>query len=135
MGTTLPEIVMLAAGALDAMVYAVDGLDVDAARMRRNLDLLLGLPLAEAVQMALAPAFGRDVAHTIVGAASKTAAAQRRHLRDVLAADAHVSAVLDAAALDRLFDPAAYLGSTQEYIDRVLLATDPAVAQSETRST
>lgn len=117
---TLPEIVLLAGGALDAANYAIDGLDVDAARMRANLDLLHGLPMAEAVQMALAPALGRDVAHALVGEASKAASVQRRPLRDVLADDARVVAVLDASALDRLFDPAGYLGSTQAYIDAVL---------------
>lgn len=120
---SLPQILLLAAGALDATAHAIEGLDVDAARMRANLDLLRGLPLAEAVQMALAPALGRDVAHAIVSAASRAAAAQGRHLRDVLAGDARVTAVLDATALDALFDPAGYLGSTQRYIDAVLAAT------------
>ncbi len=118
---TLPEIVLLAGGALEASIYAIEGLDVDAARMRANLDLLHGLPMAEAVQMALAPTLGRDVAHTLVGTASKAAVAQGRHLRDVLADDPGVRAVLDEAALDRLFDPAGYLGSTRAYIDAVLL--------------
>jgi len=117
---TLPDILLLAAGALDATTYAIEGLTVDATRMRANLDLLHGLPLAEAVQMALAPALGRDVAHEIVGAAAKAAATAQRHLRDVLAEDARVGAVLDPAALDALFDPAGYLGVTQAYVDAVL---------------
>jgi 3-carboxy-cis,cis-muconate cycloisomerase len=117
---TLPEIAMLTAGALDAMIYAVEGLEVDAARMRANLDLLQGLLLAEAVQMALAPALGRDAAHSLVGAASKQAVAQRRPLHDILAADAKVCAVLDDAALARLFDPAGYLGAADFFIARVL---------------
>lgn len=117
---TLPEILLLAAGALDAAAYAIEGLAVDAGRMRANLDLLHGLPLAEAVQMALAPALGRDVAHEIVGKASKTAATRRRHLLDVLAEDAQVAAVLDSDTLAALFDPAGYLGSTLAYVDAVL---------------
>lgn len=122
---TLPEIVLLTAGALDAAAYAVEGLEVDAARMRANLDLLHGLALAEAVQMALAPTLGRDVAHQIVGAASRVAVAERRHLRDVLAADARVSAVLDGPALAALFDPARYLGATATLIDAVLAQPGP----------
>jgi 3-carboxy-cis,cis-muconate cycloisomerase len=45
------------------MADVVAGLEVDAARMRSNLELTQGQILAEAVQMALAPALGRDVAH------------------------------------------------------------------------
>jgi 3-carboxy-cis,cis-muconate cycloisomerase len=121
---TLPEIVLLAAGTLDAMAGAVAGLEVDTARMRANLDLTGGQLLAEAIQMALAPALGRDVAHARVADACRQASAQHRHLRAVLAADTTVAGVLDDAALEALFDPAGYLGSADLYIDRVLARID-----------
>lgn len=120
---TLPELVLLTAGALDAMVYAVQGLDVDEARMRANLDLLQGLLLAEAAQMALAPTLGRDVAHELVGKASRQAQAERRTLREVLAANPQARAVLDDAALDRVFAPEHYLGAADAFIDAVLART------------
>jgi len=72
------------------------------------------------VQMALAPKLGRDVAHSLVGAACKRALAEHRHLRDVLGDDPKVGAVLDAAALARLFEPTFYLGSADAFIERVL---------------
>src|SRR5439155_1227538 len=50
---TLPQIVQLAGGALVAMAEVVAGLSVDAARMRRNVDLTQGQLFAEALQMAL----------------------------------------------------------------------------------
>ena len=117
---TLPQIAMLTAGALDAMSRTVAGLDVDVQRMALNLDITQGQIMAEAVQMALAPALGRDVAHSLVGAACKRAAADRRHLRDVLRDEPKVRAVLDDAALARLFDPLSYLGSADAFIERVL---------------
>lgn len=117
---TLPEIALLTAGALDAMTNVVEGLELDVARMRANLELSQGRILAEAVQMALAPALGRDVAHEIVAAASKRASIERRHLRDVLADEPRVTAVLDGDALARLFDPRSYLGSCDAFIDRAL---------------
>ena len=117
---TLPQIAMLAAGALAAMTDVVSGLDVNAARMHANLDVTQGQILAEAVQMALAPALGRDVAHSLVAAACKRAAAERRHLRDVLSDLPQVRAILDHAALARLFDPQTYLGSTNVFVDRAL---------------
>ncbi|HEY1460664.1 MAG TPA: 3-carboxy-cis,cis-muconate cycloisomerase [Casimicrobiaceae bacterium] len=117
---TLPQIAMLTAGALDTMTHVVAGLDVDAQRMRENLDITHGQIMAEAVQMALAPKLGRDVAHSLVGAACKRALAEHRHLRDVLGDDPKVGAVLDPAALARLFDPTSYLGSADAFIERVL---------------
>jgi 3-carboxy-cis,cis-muconate cycloisomerase len=122
---TLPEIAMLAAGALDAMAGAVQGLDVDAARMRVNLDLTGGQLMAEAVQMSLAPALGRDVAHQLVARACKQALEQHRHLREVLDEDPQVGKVLDRTALHALFEPAAYLGATDTFIDRVLARHQP----------
>jgi 3-carboxy-cis,cis-muconate cycloisomerase len=119
---TLPEIVLLAAGALDTMVETVTSLDVDAARMRANLEQSKGQILAEAAQMALAPALGRDVAHRLVRDASAHALREGRHLKDVLASDPQVRAVIDDATLARLFDPGNYLGATNVFIDRVLAA-------------
>ncbi|HET9045673.1 MAG TPA: 3-carboxy-cis,cis-muconate cycloisomerase [Casimicrobiaceae bacterium] len=116
----LPEICMLAAGALDAMTGVVAGLDVDAAKMRANLDVSRGQIFAEAVQMALAPALGRDAAHALVGTLCKRAAAEGRHLRDAVRGEPQVRAILDDAALDAIFDPARYLGVADAFIDRAL---------------
>jgi len=117
---TLPQIAMLTAGSLDAMHDAIDGLEIDAARMRANLEQSQGQILAEAAQMALAPALGRDVAHDLVANASRRAAAERRHLRDVLGEDARVTAILDRDALARLFEPQSYLGVANAFIERAL---------------
>jgi 3-carboxy-cis,cis-muconate cycloisomerase len=117
---TLPEIVLLAAGALDAMANAVATLNVDIARMRANLDLTQGQLLAEAVQMALAPALGRDAAHALVADACRQASARSCHLQEILASDPKITGALDEAALERLFDPSAYLGTSDAFIDRVL---------------
>lgn len=117
---TLPQIAMLAGGALNAMADVMQGLDVDASRMRANLEITQGQILAEAVQMALAPALGRDVAHSLVAAACKRAVADRRHLREVLLDESKVRAVLDEATLKQLFEPLSYLGSADAFIERVL---------------
>ena len=119
---TLPQIAQLCGGAVVAMAEVVSGLTVDAARMRANIDLTQGQIFAEALQMALAPALGRDVAHELVGELCRRAAAEGLHVRDVVAADRQARAVLDDDALARLFDPVRYLGSSNAYIDRVLAA-------------
>ena len=117
---TLPEIALLTAGALAAMIEVVEGMDIDEQRMRANLELTRGLVFAEAVQTALAPALGRDAAHSLVAGACRRAVAEGRHLRDILESDADVARHLDAQALTRLFDPHGYLGSARAFTARAL---------------
>jgi 3-carboxy-cis,cis-muconate cycloisomerase len=117
---TLPEIALLTAGALAAMIDVVEGMEVDEQRMLANLELTHGLVYAEAVQSALAPVLGRDAAHSLVAGACRRAVAGRRHLRDILESDADVARHLDAQALARLFDPHGYLGSARAFIERAL---------------
>jgi 3-carboxy-cis,cis-muconate cycloisomerase len=121
---TLPSLMLVASGALAATVDIAEGLEVDVARMRRNLDATSGLIMAEAVSMALAEKVGKSDAHHLVEAASKKAIAGRKHLRDVLAGDRAVTAHLDDGALARLFDPMAYQGASQALIDRLLASLD-----------
>jgi 3-carboxy-cis,cis-muconate cycloisomerase len=117
---TLPEIVMLTAGSLAAMAEVAEGLMVDADRMRSNLELTQGLVFAESVQMALAPAMGREAAHTLVADACGRAIAAHTHLRDILAADAGVVQVLGRERVDALFDAHGYLGESAAFIERAL---------------
>ncbi|WGR91474.1 3-carboxy-cis,cis-muconate cycloisomerase [Bradyrhizobium sp. ISRA443] len=120
----LPTLMLVTSGALAAIVDLAEGLEVDAARMRANLDATGGLIMAEAVAMALAEKVGKSDAHHLIEAASKRAVAEKKHLRDVLSADARVAAHLDAAALARLFEPMAYQGASQALIDRLLASLD-----------
>src|SRR5262249_44458423 len=60
-------------------------LEVDAVRMRANLDRSGGLLLAERVTGALAPALGRLPAHDLVTAAAAEAVGSGRPFADVLA--------------------------------------------------
>lgn len=117
---TLPELCSLVSGALQQALLAVPGLQVDGARMRSNLDMTRGLLLAEAVSIALAQRIGRDTAHHLIEQCCRQAIAERRHLREVLGEHAEVCAQLSAAELDRLLDPAHYLGQAQRWVTRAL---------------
>jgi 3-carboxy-cis,cis-muconate cycloisomerase len=119
---TLPELAVLASGALRITLETIRGLDVDPERMRANLDLTRGLIMAEAVQMALGARIGRQQAHGLIERASKRAVAEGRHLKDALLAEPEVTAQLSAADLDRLLDPLTYTGTAQAMIDRALAA-------------
>jgi len=117
---TLPALMLVTSGALAAIVDLAEGLEVDTARMRVNLDATHGLIMAEAVTFALAETIGKSDAHHLIEAASKRAIAEKRHLRDVLTADAKVTAQLDAKRIAELFEPMAYQGASQALIDRLL---------------
>jgi len=121
---TLPALMLVTSGALAAIVDLAEGLEVDAARMRRNLDATHGLILAEAVTFALAEKIGKSDAHHLVEAASKKAIADKKHLRDVLTSDSQVTTHLDAKKLAALFEPMAYQGASQALIDRLLASLD-----------
>lgn len=121
---TLPTLLLVTSGALAAIVDIAEGLEVDAVRMRANLDATGGLIMAEAVTFALAEKIGKSEAHHLMEAASKKAVAGKKHLRDVLAKDPKVSAHLSAEKLTKLFEPMAYQGASQALIDRLLASLD-----------
>jgi 3-carboxy-cis,cis-muconate cycloisomerase len=117
---TLPTLMLVTSGALAAVVDIAEGLEVDVERMRANLDTTHGLIMAEAVTFALAEQIGKSDAHHLLEAASKTAIAEKKHLRDVLTADPRVATHLDAERIAGLFDPMSYQGVSQAMIDRLL---------------
>jgi 3-carboxy-cis,cis-muconate cycloisomerase len=121
---TLPTLQLVTSGALAAIVDIAEGLEVDAARMRVNLDATHGLIMAEAVTFALAEKIGKSDAHHLVEAASKKAAAGKQHLRDVLTSDPQITAHLGADKIAELFEPMAYQGVSQTLIDRLLASLD-----------
>jgi len=116
----LPEAFCLAAGALAHSRSLVEGLEVDAERMRANLDLTHGLVVAEAVMMGLAPGMGRERAHDLVYDLCRVAIAERRALLDVLVDNAEIASLASREQLAAMCDPAAYLGQAGVMVDRVL---------------
>jgi 3-carboxy-cis,cis-muconate cycloisomerase len=121
---TVPEAFRLTAAALAYAVDIASGLTVDAARMRSNLESMHGLPLAEAVNAALAPKVGRSTAHELLQKATQRAIDEKRNLADVLKETPEFTTLLGEAEIDQLLDPRAYLGSAQTFIARVLREAD-----------
>lgn len=117
---TLPEIARLTAGALDQLNQVLEGLQIDEARMRRNLELTDGAIQAGAVAAALSQRLGRQEAHERVAEAVRRAAAQGRRLREVLGEDRAIQAALPASELDRLLDPREAIGMAEALVDRAL---------------
>jgi 3-carboxy-cis,cis-muconate cycloisomerase len=121
----LPEIFVLTAGCLAQTRFLVGGLQVDEKRMRANLDITKGLIVSEAVMMGLGPKLGRQYAHDLVYDVCRKVVATGRPLADLLAENAEVAKHLTRAEIDKLCDPANYLGQAGEMVDRVLALRGP----------
>jgi len=103
-----PALFVATHGALVALADAAEGLEVDAARMRANIEAQRGAVFAEAAAAVLARAIGKGPAHERVAAWSKAAMhTPGSDLRSLALAalreDASLAAV-DAAALAAAFD-------------------------------
>jgi 3-carboxy-cis,cis-muconate cycloisomerase len=116
----IPQAFLATSSALHQSKFMLGGLIVDAARMRRNLDITSGLIVAEAVMMGLAPKMGRQIAHDVVYESCRLAAERGISLLDALVQSAEVTKHLDRAALVELCDPANYLGLAPQMVDRVV---------------
>jgi 3-carboxy-cis,cis-muconate cycloisomerase len=116
----LPEIFLLASGALAQTRLMIGGLEVDAERMRANLHLTKGMIVSEAVMMGLGPHLGRQRAHDLVYDICRKVAATGEPLVELLTRDPEISRHLGRAQLEQLCDPGRYLGLAGEMVDAVL---------------
>ena len=95
---------------LSRMETLLDGLQVDEARMRRNLDLSGGLIMGEALMLSLGAHIGRQEAHDAIYDAAQAAATTGDSFESLLAKDETVRAHLNADQIAELLDPTAYTG-------------------------
>jgi 3-carboxy-cis,cis-muconate cycloisomerase len=105
-------------GALHALAGGLQSLEVDSAQMRRNLDLTGGLVMAERIAFLLMDRLGRAEAQEVVRQAAMRAAAAETSFRDALLGDSRAG--FEQAELDAALDPATYLGSATQFVDRAL---------------
>jgi 3-carboxy-cis,cis-muconate cycloisomerase len=122
----LPEIFCLISGALKQAKFVLTGLEVDAERMRANIDLTHGLVMSEAVMMGLGPHLGREYAHDLVYDLCRQAIAERRPLIEILAAHPEITKHVDRKQLEAMVEPANHLGQAGVMVDRVLAAREAA---------
>jgi adenylosuccinate lyase len=114
----LPQACGAAAVALALGAELAAGLRVDEQRMRENVDAQRGYVLAEPAMLALGAEIGPRRAHELVQAAAGTRSAQT--LREALAADPEIAALLSPERLEALLHPEQALGSAGELVRRVL---------------
>ena len=118
---TLPEIFLLAAGALAHTTQIVSGLEVHEETMAHNLAATHGLILAEAVAIALAKRHGQNAGAPLdrkslasgarIGPTISRSAGRRQTSR---------ASISQPAEIEKLLDPKNYTGSAESMIERVL---------------
>ena len=116
----LPQAFLLTHGAVAQVRFLSEGLQVDVARMRANLEATHGMIMGEAVMMRLAPILGRGEAHHKVNDACDAVRAEGISLAAALSRIPAIAARLDAAAVEAMADPRSYLGSAHGFTDRVV---------------
>ena len=121
---TLPEICLLAGGAVAQAAQILTGLEIHEKQMSENIDATHGLIFAEAVAMVLRKHMGRSESHELLEHASRRAVAENRSLREVLLEDAKVRKYLSAEDIARLMDAKNYTGSAQQMAKKVLSRLD-----------
>ena len=114
----LSGLLACAGGAVAAVREALDGLEVDFARMEENLAASGGLVLAERLAGQLARRVGAEEAHALLAEAAAEAAGAGETLRELLAARTDLG--FTDAELDELLDPETYVGAAGVFVDRVL---------------
>ncbi|MET0191423.1 MAG: hypothetical protein ABW212_20655, partial [Pseudonocardia sediminis] len=115
----IPQLAVLAGTALSETLVVVQGMRVDADRMRANLEQDGGLVMAEAQMISLAAAMGREHAHDLVYEAAGRARTTGRTLAEVLPEVAG-----EQGKRDLLPDP---LVTADDYVGEASLIADAAV--------
>jgi adenylosuccinate lyase len=101
----LPDAFLALDYMLDRFAWLIEGLIVDAERMRANLDASHGVVFSQRVLLALVGAgLARDEAYRLVQRSALAAWDEERDFRELVACDSEIATRLDADALARAFD-------------------------------
>ncbi len=119
---SVPEIFCLMSGALKQTKFVLQGLEVDADRMRANMDMTNGLVMSEAVMMGLGTYLGREYAHDLVYDLCRQALKENRPLIDILEAHPEINCHVNRAQLEHMCNPVHHVGQAGVMVDRVLAA-------------
>lgn len=115
-----PEAFVLTDHILNLTIRILMGLRIRRENVERNLTMLKGLNLAEAVMVELAKrGAGRQTSHEILRAASMRAFEEGRELLDVLLEDGTVTKYISEDELRELLDPHRYIGTAVEQVERL----------------
>ena len=89
--------------------------------IKRNLELMGGLNMGEAVMIELAKrGVGRQEAHEIVRTSAMEARESGRHMKEVLMSRPEVTEFISAGEIEGVMDPEGYIGTAVEQVEAVV---------------
>jgi adenylosuccinate lyase len=116
-----PEACVLTDHIIKLAIGVIENLRFYPENIRRNLDLLKGLNMGEAVMIELAMrGVGRQEAHELVRSSAMEAHDSGKHFKDVLLANPEVSNYLSEEDIINLVDPDRYIGTAVEQVEAVV---------------
>lgn len=106
--------------ALVLLQALLEGLQVNAGRMLSNLLATRGFIHSEQVMLALSPLLGKQSAHALIYRIAISASERGITLKEAVLSETQILSVLDATAIESLFDLRHSTGCCARMVDRVL---------------
>ena len=116
----LADAIQTTGSALAAIARTIEGLEVNPARMRTNLESTRGTIFAEKARLLAQPKLGREATERLLAKASQDALASGKSFREILGAMPEVASLLTAEQLENLDKPEDYLGAAEEFRKKLL---------------
>jgi adenylosuccinate lyase len=117
-----PEACVLTDHILQLGISVLENLQFYPENIRRNLELLRGLNMGEAVMIELAKrGIGRQEAHEIVRIAAMRAHETGQHFRNVLLDTPAIAKYLTATDVENLVNPDNYIGTAVEQVEALIV--------------
>ena len=120
----VPEMMIYSGALLSKMRTVLEKLEVFPTRMRQNLDLLGGLLLSEKIMLALGEKIGKQTAHEVVYEIAMSSFEKEIPFKKALMSDQRVANHLKEEEIVELLNPEAYIGESEEIVDKVLAESD-----------
>ncbi|MCK9630755.1 MAG: adenylosuccinate lyase [Methanoregula sp.] len=121
-----PEASILTDHCLRLMAGVLDGLAINRAVIRRNLEFLHGINMAESIMIELTKkGMNRQDSHERIRMASMQALAEGRPLAEILAKDPEVVRYCSKTDIAALLSPDAYIGTSVKQVERLIEKLSP----------
>lgn len=117
-----PETCILTDHIINLGISVLENLRFYPENIRKNLDLLKGLNMGEAVMIELAKrGVGRQEAHELVRSSAMEAHDSGKHFKDVLLSNKNIATYLNENDIINLVDPDKYIGTAVEQVENVII--------------
>ncbi|WNY27345.1 adenylosuccinate lyase [Methanolapillus ohkumae] len=117
-----PECTILTDHILNLSINVLENLRFNSGNIQRNLELLNGLNMGEAIMIELTlRGVGRQEAHELVRESAMKAVEENKHFRAVLLENKEISAVLTKDDIENLVNPYKYIGTAVPQVENLVL--------------